>query len=976
MAGAGLLLLLVSLLVPCGLKCGVHPTDLKSPKDVLLLGFFSQITGGREPVPGGQPWQVFLKLGCFHFCDGGLVEDVVITALHYVVNPEQKPLKSLVVTVGERHLQLAGRQEQSIPVSLVTIHPAFNRLHYTDCDVALLCLQHPAQYGDEVQPICLPHRDEAFQAGTLCGWGKVSLVVGLQATGDSEGPLACLRTGGPWTLASVVSWGVGCARGWGYPQEKHHGLGLTRRLLPGKSCRDVFPAPVLAESDQVTVVFVCDGSNAGHSFKLTFMAPHKDSGAGLGCGSVAMLVEEGKIDTANYPGLYPGNMKCHWLIEAPAEYVVKLELEDFAAELNLGCIYDAVTVHGDEEENQLANLCGFSTTKLVLSPGNTMLVHFENDGKNSFKGCTHFLLGAVTEITPQWLFKHVSGAEEACPHCWPWHAALKLLGDYQGDGAVISPTWLLTAAHCVQLSNKPLPRTAGDHDRALRESTKQVRQVKTIVVHPHFDMLSYDSNIALVQLDVPLENNAAVRPVCLSNSTETLSSSFLCTVPNLEFISQADGSARRLQQTQVPVLENEICERNYYFSHPGGITARILCAGFVSVGGQDSCQGGSGGPLVGSKENGPFALYGIVSWAVGCASPKKPGVSSRARIFLDWIRLPMKVAAAAVQCCSHRSTFLRRQLFLISLLDLKDFYPAEGLSSPPLCSQHPMQGMAKIIVKYLSITSSLSCQEEFLGIYEESQRGRKVLGCTDVILTDQEGMIQSLGYPVRYANATSCHWRIVAPLKSIIWLEVPDFWTERNLSCPGFDLIPVATTEITSPNYPGIYPDMLNCTWTIYSTSGNRLKAVLKDFVTEDARDCISNLGGQKKSFSMFSSSSFLNPHFKTDESVGYRGFKILPEELHQQPTQSELEGSSRYPSSEGHHFCGGFQTDEKWVLRAAHCNFRQNSAGEKCLLPNVKDVNPMLVKAVHTHCGFGGFPFRKDLALLELQKPIEPGTA
>ena len=48
---------------------------------------------------------------------------------------------------------------------------------------------------------------------------------------------------------------------------------------------------------------------------------------------------------------------------------------------------------------------------------------------------------------------------------------------------------------------------------------------------------------------------------------------------------------------------------------------------------------------------------------------------------------------------------------------------------------------------------------------------------------------------------------------------------------------------------------------------------------------------------------------------------------------------------------------------------------GKKCLLPNVKDDNTMLVKAVHTHYGFGGFPFRNDLALLELQKPTEPGT-
>lgn len=63
--------------------------------------------------------------------------------------PTRKLLKSLVVTVGKYRLQWADRQEQSIPVSRVIIHPVFNRLCYMDCDVALLYLQHPAQYGKQ-----------------------------------------------------------------------------------------------------------------------------------------------------------------------------------------------------------------------------------------------------------------------------------------------------------------------------------------------------------------------------------------------------------------------------------------------------------------------------------------------------------------------------------------------------------------------------------------------------------------------------------------------------------------------------------------------------------------------------------------------------------------------------------------------------------------------------------------------------------
>ncbi|NWI29714.1 OVCH1 protein, partial [Sula dactylatra] len=115
----------------------------------------------------------------------------------------------------------------------------------------------------------------------------------------------------------------------------------------------------------------------------------------------------------------------------------------------------------------------------------------------------------------------------------------------------------------------------------------QVKQVKTIVVHPHFGMLSYDSDIALVQLDVPLMYNTAEASVSAQEHRETLPSSSLCTVSGWGIIEEDGSQARLLQQTQVLYLRMKSV-RNYYFSHPGGMTARMLCAGFVSLGSQNS----------------------------------------------------------------------------------------------------------------------------------------------------------------------------------------------------------------------------------------------------------------------------------------------------------------------------------------------------------------------------------------------------
>lgn len=79
-----------------------------------------------------------------------------------------------------------------------------------------------------------------------------------------------------------------------------------------------------------------------------------------------------------------------------------------------------------------------------------------------------------------------------------------------------------------------------------------------------------------------------------------------------------------LMQTQVPVISNEQCKKNYkklagYEVDPS-FDDKIICTG-LKRGGKDSCQGDSGGPvMLPIHRDGSFPVYqiGIVSILLRC----------------------------------------------------------------------------------------------------------------------------------------------------------------------------------------------------------------------------------------------------------------------------------------------------------------------------------------------------------------------
>lgn len=201
-------------------------------------------------------------------------------------------------------------------------------------------------------------------------------------------------------------------------------------------------------------------------------------------------------------------------------------------------------------------------------------------------------------------------------------------------GALIAETWVLTAAHCVYNPYLDTWDDAGELDivmglHNLKTDTGDRISVKRIVGHPDYNPITFDSDMALLELERPSLTQAL--PL-MSDVTNNLSGKKAMIIGwgDTEQTSFSDYP-NELQQVSVPIVENQTCETVY----PGYITDNMLCAGYAE-GGKDSCAGDSGGPLMVQIEN-EWQHAGIISWGNGCALPYSYGVNTRTSEFSDFI---------------------------------------------------------------------------------------------------------------------------------------------------------------------------------------------------------------------------------------------------------------------------------------------------------------------------------------------------
>ncbi|XP_014787085.1 transmembrane protease serine 2 [Octopus bimaculoides] len=233
---------------------------------------------------------------------------------------------------------------------------------------------------------------------------------------------------------------------------------------------------------------------------------------------------------------------------------------------------------------------------------------------------------------------YIVGGTEAYPGSWPWIVMLLVSGVRMCAGTILNNDWVLTAAHCfdyAQLRNASLWNvTSGKHHSNCTDTTEQEWPVSQIVIHPGYVAPTNENDIALLKLSKPLTYNCRTQPICLPKDDKPLKTGRFCKIAGWG-MTFGKGSRTALNELTLPVINGSLCGSLEYYGNRYH-EENMVCLGYPE-GGLDACNGDSGGPMV-CNNNGKWILSGVTSWGLGCAQPKQPGVYTRIRPFMTWIK--------------------------------------------------------------------------------------------------------------------------------------------------------------------------------------------------------------------------------------------------------------------------------------------------------------------------------------------------
>ena len=202
----------------------------------------------------------------------------------------------------------------------------------------------------------------------------------------------------------------------------------------------------------------------------------------------------------------------------------------------------------------------------------------------------------------------------------------------------IGSDWILTAAHCLyddnggKLSINDLDVYLNVWKLSAPPSNYERISVKAIYIHPNYNDVTTDNDIALIQLTKASVFSSVKLPKIGQDSLYKSGGDAIIAGWGIYDVKN-NLSADVLRRANIDIISTTIC--NGADSYNGDITTNMFCAG-KSDGSKDACQGDSGGPLL-VASNGDTTQIGIVSWGDECGVANFPGVYTKVINYINWI---------------------------------------------------------------------------------------------------------------------------------------------------------------------------------------------------------------------------------------------------------------------------------------------------------------------------------------------------
>ncbi|CAF0827887.1 unnamed protein product [Didymodactylos carnosus] len=188
----------------------------------------------------------------------------------------------------------------------------------------------------------------------------------------------------------------------------------------------------------------------------------------------------------------------------------------------------------------------------------------------------------------------IIGGETAVSESWGWIVSLRFFSTHICGGSIINPNYVLTAAHCIKaITNFKYAEVVAGID-TISQRNGQVRKINKYWVHPNYNRITYENDIAIIKLSKPLKLKDKISKVCLPTANYSTLQEYPVPGSNLVAIGWGaksttfSDSSDTLQQVTVQAVSKLASTCTITIKNP----ALQFCAG-VNQGGKDTCQGDS-----------------------------------------------------------------------------------------------------------------------------------------------------------------------------------------------------------------------------------------------------------------------------------------------------------------------------------------------------------------------------------------------